>query len=481
MKNIYLFSEGNGFEKIILGGKGANLVEMKRIGLPIPNGMIVTTTACKNYFENKNSLSRDMINEIELGIEKLQEETKKSFEAENSLLVSVRSGAPVSMPGMMDTILNLGLNDITVEKLIQKTKNEKFVYEIYLRFIEMFSEIVKGIPREKFFKIKEFSKEKSGKEIVEIFKNMYWIETGEFFPENPKEQIKMAIESIFNSWNNERAKIYRKLQDIDESMGTAVVIQEMVFGNYNEFSGTGVAFTRNPSTGENELFGEYLLEAQGEDIVAGIRTPESIKTLRQQLPAIYDEFLKIGKLLENHYGDMQDIEFTIENGKLFILQTRSGKRSPNAAIKIAVDMVKEDIITKDKAILMIDTELLPQVFNGTFEESDLAGKKLLGKGLPGSAGVAVGKVALSTDMVKEGESVILVRVETSPEDIKGMSLAKGIVTVKGGATSHGAVVARGMGKCCVTGCESIKIDCSEKFFHINGEKIYEGDIISING
>lgn len=481
MKNIYLFSEGNGLGKLILGGKGANLVEMKRIGLPIPNGMVVTTTACKNYFESKNSLSREMIEEIDVAIEKLQKETKKSFEGENSLLVSVRSGAPVSMPGMMDTILNLGLNDIAVQRLIQKTKNEKFVYEIYLRFIEMFSEIVKGIPREKFVKVKKFSNGKSEKEIVEIFKNIYWIETGEFFPENPKEQIKMAIESIFNSWNNERAKIYRQLQGIDESMGTAVVIQEMVFGNYNELSGTGVAFTRNPSTGENLLFGEYLLEAQGEDIVAGIRTPNSIQSMRNQLPKIYDEFSEIGKLLENHYGDMQDIEFTIENGKLFILQTRSGKRSPNAAVKIAVDMVKEGVITKDKAIMMIDTELLPQVFNGTFEESDLAGKKLLGKGLPGSAGVAVGKVALSTDMVKEGESVILVRVETSPEDIKGMSLAKGIVTVKGGATSHGAVVARGMGKCCVTGCESIKIDCSEKFFHINGEKIYEGDIISING
>ncbi|WP_047393952.1 pyruvate, phosphate dikinase [Cetobacterium sp. ZOR0034] len=481
MKNIYLFSEGNGLGKMILGGKGANLVEMKRIGLPIPNGMIVTTTACKNYFESDNSLSKSMIDEIEKSLQKLQEETKKSFEGENSLLVSVRSGAPVSMPGMMDTILNLGLNDIVVEKLIEKTKNEKFVYEIYLRFIEMFSEIVKGVPREKFLKIKEFSNGKSEKEIVEIFKNIYWIETGEFFPENPKEQIKMAIESIFNSWNNDRAKIYRQLQGIDESMGTAVVIQEMVFGNYNELSGTGVAFTRNPSTGENVLFGEYLLEAQGEDIVAGIRTPNSIQSMKEQLPKIYEEFSKIGKLLENHYGDMQDIEFTIENEKLFILQTRSGKRSPNAAIKIAVDMVKEEIITKDKAISMIDTELLPQVFNGTFEESDLVGKKLLGKGLPGSAGVAVGKVALSTDMVKEGESVILVRVETSPEDIKGMSLAKGIVTVKGGATSHGAVVARGMGKCCVTGCESIKIDSSEKFFQIDGEKIFEGDIISING
>ncbi|MGL4980967.1 MAG: pyruvate, phosphate dikinase, partial [Fusobacteriaceae bacterium] len=481
MKNIYLFSEGNGLGKLILGGKGANLVEMKKIGLPIPNGMVVTTTACKKYFESKNSLSREMVEEIEIAIERLQEETKKSFEGENSLLVSVRSGAPVSMPGMMDTILNLGLNDIAVQRLIQKTKNEKFVYEIYLRFIEMFSEIVKGIPREKFVKVKKFSNGKSEKEIIEIFKNIYWMETGEFFPENPKEQIKMAIESIFNSWNNERAKIYRQLQGIDESMGTAVVIQEMVFGNYNELSGTGVAFTRNPSTGENRLFGEYLLEAQGEDIVAGIRTPNSIQSMRNQLPKIYDEFSEIGKLLENHYGDMQDIEFTIENGKLFILQTRRGKRSPNAAIKIAVDMVKEGIVTKDKAIMMIDTELLPQVFNGTFEESDLAGKKLLGKGLPGSAGVAVGKVALSIDMVKEGESVILVRVETSPEDIKGMSLAKGIVTVKGGATSHGAVVARGMGKCCVTGCESIKIDCSEKFFYINGEKIYEGDIISING
>lgn len=481
MKNIYLFNEGYGLEKMILGGKGANLVEMKKIGLPIPNGLIATTVACKNYFKNENCLSVDMIKDIKEGIKKLEIETGKEFEGENPLLVSVRSGAPVSMPGMMDTILNLGLNDNTVQKLIEKTKNEKFVYEIYLRFIEMFAEIVKGVSREKFVKIKEYSKEKTYEEIIEAFKGLYWIETGEFFPENPEEQILMAIESIFKSWNNERAKIYRQLNNIDESMGTAVVVQEMVFGNFNALSGTGVAFTRNPSTGENELFGEYLLEAQGEDIVAGIRTPHSIETMKNQLPNIYEEFLSIAKSLEKHYGDMQDIEFTIEDGKLFILQTRNGKRSPNASIKIAVDMVNENIITKEKAILMVDTELLPQVFNGTFEEADIAGKKFLGKGLPGSAGVAVGKVILSTDKIKEGESVILVRVETSPEDIKGMSLAKGIVTVKGGATSHGAVVARGMGKCCVTGCEEIKIDSSEEFFTINGERVQEGEVISING
>ncbi|WP_297596805.1 pyruvate, phosphate dikinase [uncultured Cetobacterium sp.] len=481
MKNIYIFNESYGLNKMILGGKGANLVEMQRIGLPIPNGLIATTTACKNYFKNENTLTDEMLKEISGGIEKLEIETGKTFGGENPLLVSVRSGAPVSMPGMMDTILNLGLNDSTVERLIKKIGNERFAYDIYIRFIEMFSEIVKEVEKEKFHSLKNSMKGKSYKEIIESYKQLYKVETGEDFPDEPEKQVVMAIESIFRSWNNERAKIYRQIHGINEDMGTGVVVQEMVFGNFNELSGTGVAFTRNPSTGENLIFGEYLLEAQGEDIVAGIRTPEPLVTMKDQLPEIYDEFVKIANILEKHYGDMQDIEFTIEDGKLFILQTRNGKRSPHASVKIAIDMVKEGLVEKEDAILMVDTELLPQIFNGTFEESDIVGKKLLGKGLPGSAGVAVGKVVLSTEKIKEGESVILVRVETSPEDIKGMSLAKGIVTVKGGATSHGAVVARGMGKCCITGCEEIKIDKSESFFTINGVVVKEGDIISING
>nr|WP_307776072.1 pyruvate, phosphate dikinase [uncultured Cetobacterium sp.] len=481
MKSIFLFKESYGMDKMILGGKGANLVEMQRIGLPIPNGLIATTGACKEYFKNNNSLSQDVIEEIKSGIERLENETGKKFGGDNPLLVSVRSGAPVSMPGMMDTILNLGLNDKTIEKLIQKNGNEKFAYEIYVRFIEMFSEIVKGLDKEKFHDLKHEMKDKTSKELIIAYKNLYTLETGEMFPEEPIDQVIMAIESIFRSWNNERAIYYRKINEIDENMGTGVVVQEMVFGNFNKLSGTGVAFTRNPSTGEKAVFGEYLLEAQGEDIVAGIRTPEALATMEVQLPEIYKQFMNIAGILENHYGDMQDIEFTIEDGKLFILQTRNGKRSPFASVKIAVDMVEEGVIEKDKAILMVDTAMLPQLFNGTFEEGDVAGKKLLGKGLPGSAGVAVGKVVLSSERIKEGESAILVRVETSPEDIKGMSLAQGIVTVKGGATSHGAVVARGMGKCCITGCEEIKIDKSETFFTINGTVINEGDIISING
>ncbi|MEG0068399.1 pyruvate, phosphate dikinase [Cetobacterium sp.] len=481
MKNVYLFNESYGLNKMILGGKGANLVEMQRIGLPIPNGLIATTTACKNYFKNENILTDEMLKEISEGIKNLEIQTGKTFAGENPLLVSVRSGAPVSMPGMMDTILNLGLNDATVENLIKKIGNEKFAYEIYIRFIEMFSEIVKEVEKEKFHSLKNEMKDRPYKEVIECYKNLYKIETGEDFPNDPEKQVVMAIESIFRSWNNERAKIYRQIHGISEEMGTGVVVQEMVFGNFNELSGTGVAFTRNPSTGENTIFGEYLLEAQGEDIVAGIRTPEPLMSMKDQLPNIYDEFIRIANVLEKHYGDMQDIEFTIEDGKLFILQTRNGKRSPHASVKIAIDMVNEGLISKEDAILMVDTELLPQIFNGTFEESDIAGKKLLGKGLPGSAGVAVGKVVLSSEKIKEGESVILVRVETSPEDIKGMSLAKGIVTVKGGATSHGAVVARGMGKCCITGCEEIKIDKSEEFFTINDEVVKEGDIISING
>lgn len=478
MKNIYLFSEAYGKDRMLLGGKGANLVEMHRIGLPIPMGVIISTNACREYLK-ENRFSSELKEELKKEIKKLEHSTGKRFNSEDPLLVSVRSGAPISMPGMMDTILNLGLNEKSLEMLIKKIGNEKFCYNIYQRFIQMFSEIVLGIEKERFFEIKK--KEIDDKEIIKKYKKLVKDRSGKEFPEDIEEQLFLAVEAIFNSWNNERARIYRKINDIDPNMGTAVVIQHMVFGNYNEISGTGVAFTRDPSNGENRVFGEYLLEAQGEDIVAGIRTPLPLNRLKDQLPNIYEEFLEIAKKLESHYKDMQDIEFTIENGKLYILQTRNGKRSPYAGIKIAVDMVKEGILTEEEAILKVDEKSLPQILSGNFKESDLKGKKLLGKGLPGSAGVAVGRVVLSSERVKEEGSYILVRTETSPEDIKGMSLAKGIVTVKGGATSHGAVVARGMGKCCVTGCEKIEIDKGETFFTIDGVKVKEGEFISVNG
>lgn len=479
MKNIYLFSEGYGKDKMLLGGKGANLVEMHRIGLPIPMGVVISTEACRNYLKERK-LTEELRDELKNEIKKLEEKTGKRFEGENPLLVSVRSGAPISMPGMMDTILNLGLNDKTLEMLIRKSGKEKFCYEIYIRFIEMFSEIVMGIPKEEFYEIKE-KLGKDFKKIITEYKKFVLEKTGKEFPEKVEDQLFLAVEAIFKSWNNERAKIYREIHEIDHNMGTAVVIQEMVFGNFDENSGTGVAFTRNPSNGEKVVFGEYLLEAQGEDIVAGIRTPLPLDRLKEQLPKVHQEFLEIAEKLEKHYKDMQDIEFTIEGGKLYILQTRNGKRSPYAGIKIAMDMLKEGVLTEKEAILKVDIKSLPQILSGNFNEKELSGKKLLGKGLPGSAGVAVGKVVLSSERVKEGESSILVRMETSPEDIKGMSLAKGIVTVKGGATSHGAVVARGMGKCCVTGCEEIVIDKSETFFTIDGVVVKEGDYISVSG
>jgi len=388
----------------------------------------------------------------------------------------------VSMPGMMDTILNLGMNDKTAENMVKIFENENFVYDLYFRFIQMFSEIVMGVEKELFFELRKKLKGRvSNQELINRAKIMYWEETGKFFPESAKEQLFMAINSIFKSWENERAKVYRRINRIDDSMGTAVVVQEMVFGNLNEKSGTGVAFTRNPSTGEKHVFGEYLLKAQGEDIVAGIRTPEPIDRLKEELPYVYEEFLKIADILEKHNKDMQDIEFTIEDGKLFLLQTRNGKRSPYAAIKIAVDMVKEGLLTKEEAIMKVDPAVLPQLLHGNFEPAALKNATLLGKGLAGSAGVAIGRVVFASERVHTKEMTILVREETSPEDIKGISLAQGIVTVKGGATSHGAVVARGMGKCCVTGCGDIKIDDIRREMTINGYTVKEGEFISISG
>lgn len=489
MKKVYAFNEGGKDLINILGGKGGNLSEMKKIGLPIPEGIIVSTTACKEFFKDGKKITKELENEILEKLEYLQEVTGKRFEGENPLLVSVRSGAPVSMPGMMDTILNLGMNDNTAEKMIAIFKDKVFVYELYSRFIQMFSDIVMGIEKEHFFKLKEqlFAERKDEdkietyKMVIKASKELYKKETGKDFPESPKEQLFMAVNAIFNSWENDRAILYRKINGIDDAMGTAVVIQEMVFGNLNEISGTGVAFSRNPSNGDKEVFGEYLLKAQGEDIVAGIRTPEPISKLKEQLPEIYDQFIKLAKVLEDHNKDMQDIEFTIENGKLYLLQTRNGKRSPYAAVKIAVDMVNEGIITKEEAIMKVDPSVLPQLLHGNFDPEATKTAVLLGKGLPGSAGVAIGRVMFASERVETRALSILVREETSPEDIKGISLAQGIVTVKGGATSHGAVVARGMGKCCVTGCGEIQINDIKREMYIGGYTVKEGDFISISG
>lgn len=489
MKKVYAFNEGGKDLINILGGKGGNLSEMKKIGLPIPEGIIISTTACKEFFKDGKKITKELENEILEKLEYLQEVTGKKFEGENPLLVSVRSGAPVSMPGMMDTILNLGMNDNTTEKMIAIFKDKVFVYELYSRFIQMFSDIVMGIEKEHFFKLKEqlFAERKDEdkietyKMVVKASKELYKKETGKDFPESPKEQLFMAVNAIFNSWENDRAILYRKINGIDDAMGTAVVIQEMVFGNLNEISGTGVAFSRNPSNGDKEVFGEYLLKAQGEDIVAGIRTPEPISKLKEQLPEIYDQFIKLAKVLEDHNKDMQDIEFTIENGKLYLLQTRNGKRSPYAAVKIAVDMVNEGIVTKEEAIMKVDPSVLPQLLHGNFDPEATKTAVLLGKGLPGSAGVAIGRVMFASERVETRALSILVREETSPEDIKGISLAQGIVTVKGGATSHGAVVARGMGKCCVTGCGEIQINDIKREMYIGGYTVKEGDFISISG
>ena len=489
MKKVYAFNEGGKDLINILGGKGGNLSEMKKIGLPIPEGIIISTTACKEFFKDGKKITKELESEILEKLEYLQEVTGKRFEGENPLLVSVRSGAPVSMPGMMDTILNLGMNDNTTEKMIAIFKDKVFVYELYSRFIQMFSDIVMGIEKEHFFKLKEqlFAERKDEdkietyKMVIKASKELYKKETGKDFPESPKEQLFMAVNAIFNSWENDRAILYRRINGIDDSMGTAVVIQEMVFGNLNEISGTGVAFSRNPSNGDKEVFGEYLLKAQGEDIVAGIRTPEPISKLKEQLPEIYDQFIKLAKVLEDHNKDMQDIEFTIENGKLYLLQTRNGKRSPYAAVKIAVDMVNEGIVTKEEAIMKVDPSVLPQLLHGNFDPEATKTAVLLGKGLPGSAGVAIGRVMFASERVETRALSILVREETSPEDIKGISLAQGIVTVKGGATSHGAVVARGMGKCCVTGCGEIQINDIKREMYIGGYTVKEGDFISISG
>jgi pyruvate,orthophosphate dikinase len=498
-KYVYLFSEGDASMRDLLGGKGANLAEMTKLGLPVPQGFTVTTEACTRYYQDGKTIAPEIVEQIYEYMAKLEEITGKKFgDPTNTLLVSVRSGARVSMPGMMDTILNLGLNDETVEGLAKATNNERFAYDSYRRFIQMFSDVVMGIDKNKFEAILDEVKEENGakfdtdltaenlKEVVKRFKELYKKEMGVDFPQDPKEQLLEAVKAVFRSWDNPRAIVYRRLNDIPSDWGTAVNVQSMVFGNMGNDSGTGVAFTRNPATGEKALFGEFLMNAQGEDVVAGIRTPQPISTLKETMPEVYNQFVEIAEKLEKHYKDMQDIEFTIEKGKLYILQTRNGKRTAQAALKVAVDLVAEGLIDEKTAVLRVDPKQLDQLLHPTFEPKALKAAKPVAKGLPASPGAASGKVYFTAGEAVEaakarGEKVILVRTETSPDDIEGMSVAQGILTTRGGMTSHAAVVARGMGTACVVGCGDAKIDEQAKVMRIGDIEVHEGDYISIDG
>lgn len=497
-KWVYMFKEGNGKDKNLLGGKGANLSEMTLLGLPIPQGFIVTTEACTDYYNNDQTLSEEIQTQIRESLVQLEEISGKKFgDTSNPLLVSIRSGARVSMPGMMDTVLNLGLNDEAVVGLATKTGNERFAYDSYRRFIQMFSDVVMEIPKPRFEKIIDEMKEEKGieldtdldandlKEMVTRFKALYQEIKGTNFPQDPEEQLMESIKAVFRSWMNPRAIVYRRMHDYSTSWGTAVNVQMMVFGNMGETSGTGVAFTRNPSTGENLIYGEYLINAQGEDVVAGIRTPNPISHLEEDMPEVYKEFMEISHKLEDHFHDMQDMEFTVEDGTLYFLQTRNGKRTAGAALKIAVDLVAEGRITEEEAVLRVDPKQLDQLLHPMFDAKALKAAKVIGKALPASPGAAEGKVYFTADDAKaageRGEDVILVRLETSPEDIEGMAAAKGILTVRGGMTSHAAVVARGMGTCCVSGCGEIKIDEEAKTFTLDGITFKEGDYISLDG
>ena len=498
-KYVYLFSEGNKDMRNLLGGKGANLAEMTNIGLPVPSGFTVTTEACNKYYDDGKVLADSIIEEIKSNLAKLEEKTGKKFgDLENPLLVSVRSGARASMPGMMDTVLNLGLNDEIAESFAKKINNKRFVYDSYRRFIQMFADVVKGYSKSKFESIiDEVKVEKGVKDDIELdeadmvsltekFKAAYKEFAGEDFPQEPFTQLIEAVKAVFRSWNNERAIYYRRINDIPSSWGTAVNVQEMVYGNSGNTSGTGVAFTRNPATGEKKLFGEYLINAQGEDVVAGIRTPSEIDTLKSEMPEVYAEFAKIAQRLEDHYNDMQDMEFTIENGKLFILQTRNGKRTASAAVKIAVDLVNEGRISKEDAVLMVDPKSLDALLHPTFTGDAIKKGKVIGKGLAASPGAGTGHIYFTAeDVIKaknEGIDAILVRLETSPEDIEGMNSSKGVLTLRGGMTSHAAVVARGMGICCVSGVGTFSIDEDAKILRTgDGEEFKEGDYISIDG
>ena len=497
-KYVYNFHEGNGSMRELLGGKGANLAEMMNLGMPVPYGFTVTTEACNQYYADDEKISVGIIAEIMNHLRDLEEESGKEFGSpENPLLVSVRSGARASMPGMMDTILNLGLNDEVVEGLATLTNNPRFAYDSYRRFIQMFADVVMGLSKAKFEtvidEIKEAKNVKLDTELdtddlklmVKKFKEFYHEQLHDDFPTDPKEQLILAVEAVFKSWENPRAQYYRKMNDIPSSWGTAVNVQMMVFGNMGETSGTGVAFTRNPATGENKLYGEFLMNAQGEDVVAGIRTPQTIDHLKDIMPKAYEQFVDITKKLENHYKDMQDMEFTIENEKLFMLQTRNGKRTASAALKIACDMVAEGLLTKEEAILNVDPSQLDALLHPTFDGAALKDAQVITRGLPASPGAATGKVVFNAEDAKRaanaGHRVVLVRLETSPEDIEGMAAAQGVLTVRGGMTSHAAVVARGMGTCCVSGCGDIKVNEEEKYFTVNGLKFTENDYISLDG
>ncbi|HOK57147.1 MAG TPA: pyruvate, phosphate dikinase [bacterium] len=498
-KYIYFFgegkAEGKGDMKDLLGGKGAGLAEMTNAGIPVPPGFTITTEMCKYYYQHNEKLPEDFDEELKKYLKKLEKVTGKKFgDTKNPLLVSVRSGAKFSMPGMMDTILNLGLNDEAVKGLAESTGNERFAYDAYRRFIQMFGNVVMGIDKNEFEKILEEKKEEKGvhydselnaedlKEIVEKYKKIYREKTGKDFPQDPMEQLKMAINAVFKSWNNPRAITYRKLNKIPDDLGTAVNIVTMVFGNMGNDSGTGVGFTRNPSTGEKEFYGEYLTNAQGEDVVAGIRTPKPISELEKEMPEVYKQLREITDRLEKHYRDVQDFEFTIERGKLYMLQTRTGKRTPLAAVKIAVDMVKEGLITKEEAIMRVEPSQIDQLLHPIIDPK--AKVEPVAKGLPASPGAASGKIVFTADKAEEigkTEPVILVREETSPDDIHGMATAKGILTSRGGMTSHAAVVARGMGKPCVVGCGAIQIDENKGVMIISGKEVKEYDWITIDG
>ena len=497
---VYSFKEGNKDMRIILGGKGANLAEMTSIGLPVPQGFTVSTEACTAYYEDGKQISPEICSQIDEKLAGLEAETgKKLGDPSNPLLVSVRSGARESMPGMMDTVLNLGLNDTVAEGFAKITNNERFVYDSYRRFIQMFSDVVMGFPKSSFERKFDAIKEEKGvefdtdltaddlKEVVAIYKEEYKKHAGVDFPQDPKEQLMEAIKAVFRSWNNDRAITYRRLNDIPGSWGTAVNVQQMVYGNTGETSGTGVAFTRNPATGEKKLYGEYLMNAQGEDVVAGIRTPQPIATLNDVMPDCYEQFCKVCDILEEHYKDMQDMEFTIENGKLFMLQTRNGKRTAQAALKIAVDLVNEGMITKEEALLKVDPRQLDQLLHPSFDADALKAAKVVATGLAASPGAATGHVYFTAEDVmaaKEAgvQDMILARLETSPEDIEGMVIAHGVLTVRGGMTSHAAVVARGMGTCCVAGCGSIKVDEEAKVLTLpDGRELHEGDWVSLDG
>lgn len=496
-KYVYAFHEGHAGMKELLGGKGANLAEMTNTGLPVPPGFTISTAACNDYYVAEKKLTDELMNQVRASLAELEQKTGKGFgKVDNPLLVSVRSGSVFSMPGMMDTILNLGLNDETVKGLAELTGNPRFAYDCYRRFIQMFSDVVLGVDHFYFEKQLEQLKESVGvksdpellaedwQQLIEQYKRLVEKETKQPFPQNPFVQLEKAIQAVFDSWNNQRAIVYRRIHKIADTLGTAVNVQLMVFGNMGDDSGTGVAFTRNPSTGEKLLYGEYLINAQGEDVVAGIRTPQPIAALEKVMPDVYKQFVEIAERLEAHYRDMQDIEFTVERGKLYVLQTRNGKRTAQAALRIATEFVQESVLSKEEAVMRVDPNQLDQMLHRRIDPS--AKLDVLAKGLPASPGAASGKVVFDADVAEQwtnlrNEKVILVRPETTPEDIHGIVTAQGILTTRGGMTSHAAVVARGMGKACICGCEELKIDLQKKEFHAGGRVIREGDLISIDG